>query len=465
MSLTRAKAGMITYKNDGTGAVVRTLKDKLGESVSVKDFGAVGDGVTDDTAAIQAAIDSGAGRVFIPSGTYIVTASIQLNDGDKLIGEGSARFDNGGFSTTGATVLKRTGANTGAVVIMGQNTLTGAMPKGMAVESIHIDSNSIATHGIIAYCMQGSVVYDVSEKSATTAGMAFTTSDTVVGDGSSQHNLIQQVRVYQYGSTNGIVCTGSTVGGGNFSLNHLSNIDIYHQSGDGFVFGNSDGNFLHGLRTYNVGYSAYGLSFNGSAVANQHARHNIVTSFQGQPNGAIARSTTVPSYRNMITNYSSGNGVSAPVIEGTASLQVYKDNGSLEVCDTSLVTPKITRKASSGNISLEAFHALNSSSSDTRYAYILSKINDATASSEDGQITINTKVNGSESDKLQIADAVKANKLGIIGFGSFIHMGVGSPEGVLVANVGSLYLNVTGGASTTLYVKESGGGNTGWVAK
>ena len=55
MSLTRAKAGNLTYKNNGTGAVVRTIKDKLGETVSVKDFGAVGDGVTDDTAAIDAA--------------------------------------------------------------------------------------------------------------------------------------------------------------------------------------------------------------------------------------------------------------------------------------------------------------------------------------------------------------------------------------------------------------------------
>lgn len=43
--------------------------------------------------------------------------------------------------------------------------------------------------------------------------------------------------------------------------------------------------------------------------------------------------------------------------------------------------------------------------------------------------------------------------------------GVGSPEGVLVAPIGSLYSNKSGGASTTLYVKTSGTGNTGWTAK
>ncbi len=43
--------------------------------------------------------------------------------------------------------------------------------------------------------------------------------------------------------------------------------------------------------------------------------------------------------------------------------------------------------------------------------------------------------------------------------------GSGSPEGVVTAPVGSLYTRTDGGAGTTLYVKESGSGNTGWVAK
>jgi len=43
--------------------------------------------------------------------------------------------------------------------------------------------------------------------------------------------------------------------------------------------------------------------------------------------------------------------------------------------------------------------------------------------------------------------------------------GSGSPEGVRTAPVGSLYTRTDGGSNTTLYVKESGTGNTGWVAK
>ena len=44
-------------------------------------------------------------------------------------------------------------------------------------------------------------------------------------------------------------------------------------------------------------------------------------------------------------------------------------------------------------------------------------------------------------------------------------VGAGTPEGSVTAPVGSIYLRTDGGASTTLYVKESGAGNTGWVAK
>lgn len=51
------------------------------------------------------------------------------------------------------------------------------------------------------------------------------------------------------------------------------------------------------------------------------------------------------------------------------------------------------------------------------------------------------------------------------GEGASIRSGSGSPEGVVTANVGSLFLRTDGGAGTTLYVKESGTGNTGWVAK
>jgi hypothetical protein len=64
-----------------TKATFRMLE---GASVNVKDYGAVGDGVTDDTAAIQAAIDSGSGHVHIPNGTYKCTGTITIESDTKL---------------------------------------------------------------------------------------------------------------------------------------------------------------------------------------------------------------------------------------------------------------------------------------------------------------------------------------------------------------------------------------------
>lgn len=48
---------------------------------------------------------------------------------------------------------------------------------------------------------------------------------------------------------------------------------------------------------------------------------------------------------------------------------------------------------------------------------------------------------------------------------ALVKTGTGTPEGAVTASVGTLFLRTDGGTSTTLYVKESGTGNTGWVAK
>jgi hypothetical protein len=75
---TATNAAVVTYDPAGTGAVATTVQAKLREYVSVTDFGATGDGVTDDTAAIQAGIDhvsSTKQSLLFPEGTYIVKAS------------------------------------------------------------------------------------------------------------------------------------------------------------------------------------------------------------------------------------------------------------------------------------------------------------------------------------------------------------------------------------------------------
>tara|TARA_R100000951_G_scaffold39970_1_gene33936 strand:- start:3429 stop:5900 length:2472 start_codon:yes stop_codon:yes gene_type:complete len=57
------------------GGVEQTVQTRLEQYVSVKDFGAVGDGVTDDTAAIQAALNSDTDKVILPYGQYLVNSN------------------------------------------------------------------------------------------------------------------------------------------------------------------------------------------------------------------------------------------------------------------------------------------------------------------------------------------------------------------------------------------------------
>ena len=97
-------AGVVSYTPAGIGAVQTSVQSKLRETVSVKDFGAVGDGVTDDTAAIQAAVShalsSGSDLYFDPNivSEYLVVASssgqtlISGLSNIKLHGSGRVRF-------------------------------------------------------------------------------------------------------------------------------------------------------------------------------------------------------------------------------------------------------------------------------------------------------------------------------------------------------------------------------------
>ena len=111
----RTTLAAMPYVPAGTGAVTTSVQTKLRETVSVKDFGAVGDGVTDDTAAIQAALDSVPeyGTVIFPSGTYVISNELIINT-DNILITGRARI-NAKANTQFEYMLKATG-RTGVTV-------------------------------------------------------------------------------------------------------------------------------------------------------------------------------------------------------------------------------------------------------------------------------------------------------------------------------------------------------------
>jgi len=87
-----------SFAADGAPAA-RTMPERLSDIINVKDWGAKGNNLNDDTAAIQAAIDyciniNGGGKVFFPAGSYKITGSglavghATIDTGVQLIGSG-----------------------------------------------------------------------------------------------------------------------------------------------------------------------------------------------------------------------------------------------------------------------------------------------------------------------------------------------------------------------------------------
>jgi hypothetical protein len=93
--VTQGSAGL-PYVPSGTNAIATNVQAKLRESVSVKDFGAVGDGVADDTAAFVAAYNAHE-YVYLPSGRYVTSTFYP----DRSFGMGEVFSDNASFTDSG----------------------------------------------------------------------------------------------------------------------------------------------------------------------------------------------------------------------------------------------------------------------------------------------------------------------------------------------------------------------------
>lgn len=105
----------VTYAGNGVytpdGGIPRSIEDKLKETVSVTDYGATGDGITDDSAAINNAVTSGS-YIYFPPGNYYIGAPISLPAKNMaLFGAGrSSRI----FGSVAALIIYPTSATDGS---------------------------------------------------------------------------------------------------------------------------------------------------------------------------------------------------------------------------------------------------------------------------------------------------------------------------------------------------------------
>lgn len=155
---------LIGVKQPYAGATARTQHAKNLDFISVKDFGAVGDGAADDTAAIQSALDTGR-AVYFPAGTYDITAQVSPQANQLIFGEGPSskiRMLNGSHNgiygaVSGVTVRdlafttkNQTNATAYKAAILAYNT------SGWLVENVTV--TNMGHWGIALYDTNDSIV-------------------------------------------------------------------------------------------------------------------------------------------------------------------------------------------------------------------------------------------------------------------------------------------------------------------
>lgn len=370
----------VGYLPAGAGAVATTVQTKLRESVSVTDFGAVGDGVTDDTAAIQAAQTAIGmnGSLLVPHGSYLYSGTVYVVDADFVWHNqnfsGSASVNLMSQAQSKSVLFTSTTPNTTPI-----NSADTRVPVGITVEAKGAQHADGVRSNLYNYSTDGdgnTAFYGYAASSAAGSGWS-----------AALH--------------------GETFAGGGTNI---------------------------GVNTESASFSASGSMY-GAVLSNTTAVY-IGTTHPITGASPIAATTAIATHivGTALTNEMGGWTVG--VNFNTDSMRT----GSIGILFAqSKITTSLIRSYSGVSTSTADIFLEGSSA----YGIIL------------GGSYTNAALRINSGQYISLENTSKQKILS----------GTGTPESVVTASVGSLYCRLNGGANTTLYVKETGTGNTGWVAK
>lgn len=302
-------SSLVGFLQSGTGAQARTVQAKQRDVVSVKDFGAVGDGNANDTAAIQAAITANyGGEVYFPAGTYKIASGLTVTAGIKLTGSGWG------------SVIKVDSTVTRFLPLLAQNLvtpITGLTIRDLAFDGSlkgQLDAGVIQLNNCVGFLVDHVRIFNAGTPGESTSqgvnGISF--SAGALGNVGSQ------------GSITNCLIEATTKGGINWTSEAVN----------GYIAGNIIRNCTGNTQTpgiqinggYNVkviGNSIYGCQGNGvyiatsgSAGTERSSRYGIFIGNHSYNNGfhgfEWANGTTVYFGRNIIANnHAYGNGTTA----------------------------------------------------------------------------------------------------------------------------------------------------------
>jgi hypothetical protein len=400
-----------------------------GAPVNVLDYGADPTGVASSSAAIQSAVDTGK-AVYIPEGTYKITATINVPLYSMITGAGQT------VSILDGTTL----ADADAIFF-----LTGGDQRA-TIDQLQFKGQASGSKSIGVKVTNG---YSVSYTNLWFVNLSYGLLLDEAGSCISQNNTFKNCLF-------GAKCTGGS--GYTFSFNNFNEetstgIQVGISPTTGFPTGIVVSQCLF---TSNIGIevpTAVGVygghSFSADNCYFEGSGGTICKPFQigTDPTGT-------GSYLNMasVTNCRLALSASLPSTYQNCSKMQFSGNivGPSFTISSTVLSLVLGSNLFVGTLTNNAFRYVDLDTLTTQFLI------DRLLPTLD-----NYQFLGDPSKRWKDIYLTGNVVLGACSMTS----GINSPEGVLTAPQGSLFLRTNGGANTTLYIKESGTGNTGWIPK